>query len=198
MARSSKKDPLDKYRFTVLIDEFSKAGFASISAPSVALSTKKYSEAGAHLNPLLIVDGANFAPITMTRGVTENVDFYNWMKQPFDLVYSASSDAPEVFADFNAGLLFEGVTSSINYRRDIIIEHKNRAGQTVKKYILKNAIPTAFKAASDFDAMGDDSYSIESLTIEYEGFVVISAKGVEELFETSPVEVAKRAARRIF
>lgn len=58
------------------------------------------------------------------------------------------------------------------YRKDVKIEHVNRAGQVEVVYFLYNAFPIEYKPASDFDASADDGVSIETITLAYESFEV--------------------------
>ena len=183
MARSARKDPLDKFRFIVTIDNFAKAGFNTAGTPGVEINSKEYQEGGRHMNPVLIVDGASFKPVTFSRGVTTNGDFYNWAKQPFELVYGKKEGG-----DFGLGKV---------YRKDITIDHMDRRGRIIKQYILKNAIPASYTAASDFGATADDGFSIESLTVKYEGFVVRTIDKDGNLSSIDPREILKRGARRI-
>jgi hypothetical protein len=46
MARPSTKDPLDKFRWSVEIDGFTRLGFASCETPSVSFNINKYPEGG--------------------------------------------------------------------------------------------------------------------------------------------------------
>ena len=158
MARTGSLDPLSRYRFTVYFlidgqkDFVRKAAFESITAPRIDLQIDEYAEGGRHLNPHQITTGAQFSPVTMRRGKSFSADLYNW----FGLVYRA------FYGDKN------GNTS--NYRATVVIDHHDRTGRVVKKYIMINARPQAYIAASNFDARDDSEVSIESLTITYEGY----------------------------
>lgn len=158
MARTGSLDPLSRYRFTVYfkIDGdtgfIKKAAFESITAPRIDLQIDEYVEGGRHLNPHQLTTGAQFSPVTFRRGKSFSADLYNW----FGLVYRA------FYGDKN------GNTS--NYRATIVIDHHDRTGRVIKKYILINARPQAYIAASNFDAKDDTEVSIETLTVTYEGY----------------------------
>lgn len=158
MARTGSLDPLSRYRFTVYFkidgdNEFvKKAAFESITAPRIDLQIDEYVEGGRHLNPHQLTTGAQFSPVTFRRGKSFSADLYNW----FGLVYRA------FYGDKN------GNTS--NYRATIVIDHHDRTGRIIKKYILINARPQAYIAASNFDAKDDTEVSIETLTVTYEGY----------------------------
>lgn len=158
MARSGNQDPLLRYKYTVYVEidgnenAFSKLSFLSVTSPRVDFLTNQYREGGRHLNPHSITDGATFSPITMRRGKSYARDLYNWMGQVYRAFYE----------DENG--------DSTNYRGTVVIDHHDRFGNVIKKYILYNARPTMYLPASNFDSTDDSEVSIESLTLEYEGF----------------------------
>ena len=156
MARAGNLDPLTKYKFTVYIrvdgDDkyFKKLSFQSVTSPRVDILTNKYSEGGRHLNSRIMVEGATFSPVTMRRGKSFSNDFLNWI-----------------------GMIWKGThggEGSRNYRADVVIDHHDRSGNVVKKYVLKSAVPTMYMPSNGFDAMDDAELSIETLSFEYEGF----------------------------
>ena len=158
MARSGAQDPLLRYKYTVYIEidgdqsQFKKLAFLSVTPPRVDMSTNQYREGGRHLNPHSITEGATFSPVSMRRGKSYSNDFYNWIGQVFRAFYGDKN----------------GNTS--NYRGTIVIDHHDRIGNVVKKYVLINARPTAYIGASNFDSTDDSDVSIETLTVEYEGY----------------------------
>lgn len=196
MARSNLRDPLDKFRWLVEIDGFTRSGFATCQTPSYSITTKDYPEGGAHLTPRNIVDSISYTPVTLTRGVTNDTSFNRWAAGVFDLVqnnYAVKNNVPEGVIGDVASAIGPGAASFIaaappgiagaslvnsnsqfpfKYRRDVLIKHVNRLGQTVAIYKLYNAFPIEYKPASDFDASADDELSVESLTLSYEGFEV--------------------------
>lgn len=182
MARPSNKDPLDRFRWTVEIEGFTRLGFTSVETPSVAIGTKDYPEGGSHLFPRKIVDRVEYRPITLTRGVTSDLNFQDWTVGYIELVQNRRTR--------NQG------EDPTDYRRDVILKHKDRAGRTIKTYTLYNAIPVEYKPASDFAADGDDVLSMEKLVLAYESFDVVSAEANLQPF--SAKDVVKRLVRRVF
>lgn len=186
MARSGVRDPLDKFRWTVDIPGFSKLGFNQCGTPKYVITPREYVEAGSHLNPKVIIDRVQFAPITLSMGVTNDTSFAKWASSPWDLVQNnvalKSSDTSGVtgfvgsvvsnISDNGASPVPSDSDYPYNYRRKVKIEHVNRAGQVEVIYILYNAIPIAYQPASDFDATDDGGVSIQTLTLAYEGFEV--------------------------
>lgn len=186
MARSSLRDPLDKFRWAVKIDGFTKLGFASCSTPGHRLSTNEYPEGGSHLNPRVIVDGNKFKPVTMTVGVTTDTSFVKWATGPIDLVQnnaalnkpaSAFGIVPIPAAVQQLGIGSPALVKSspsypFDYRRTVVIEHINRLGVVEITYTLYKAFVVEFEPASDFNAKEDDEVSIATITLAYEGYDV--------------------------
>ena len=138
MARSGNMDILTRYRYSVHIKVdgndgfFTKAGFQTVTSPRVDFSTEQYVEGGRHLNPHSITEGATFSPVTFRRGKSFSTDFYRWV----GMVYRA------FYGDKDG--------NSTNYRATIVIDHHDRRGHVIKKYILQNARPTGYIPASNF------------------------------------------------
>jgi len=159
MARTANTDVLDTFRFQIQIDGMIRAGFVKCTAPSLEIKIREYQEAGRHMNPRKITQGASFPDVVLERGVSTDTDFIDWVKIIFDLN--------------NAGGL--DTISPKNFRKIKIFQYK-RTGQLAKTYVLYGCRPANLKVASDFNAM-EDAISMESLTISYEGFEVIAADG---------------------
>ncbi len=184
MARSGVRDPLDKFRWTVSIPGFSKLGFLQCGTPKYNITPREYAEGGAHLNPKIIVDRMSTIPVTFTRGVTNDTSFNKWATSCVDLVQNnaATKASESIFGSNPIGAITtslenngaESVPSNgaypFNYRKDIKLSHVNRAGIVDVIYVLYNAVVISYQPASDFDATADDTVSIESITIAYEGF----------------------------
>lgn len=162
MARTGTLDPLSTYRFIVHVKidneqvEFERLGFESITLPRIDIQKQQYRELGRHLSPRNLVEGATYSPITMRRGKTYGQDFYNWM----GLVYRA-------FYGDETG-------STSNYRGTIVVDHVDRSGNVIKKYVLLNASPITYMPGSQLAAMEDTSVSIETLMLDYEGYIELS------------------------
>lgn len=160
MPRSATFDPVDRFRWRVYVVNpagavFARAGFTSCSTPAITINYNTYPEGGSHMNPRKIADGAIFKPITMRRGVVKGNgadDFVKWMES----AYKALNPSP-------------GDGLAPQYRNDMVIEQLDRDATVVKRWYLRHCVPTFYEPASDFDAMGDNSVSVETLTFEYEG-----------------------------
>lgn len=208
MARPSSKDPLDKFRWAVEIEGFTRLGFASCDVPSFQIQTKSYPEGGQHLAPLQIVDSISYKPVTLVRGVTADTSFDGWAKQFIELVNgktevlqtgSSAFTPRQVLIPEFGGLSQSQVTDDfsdfpIEYRRTVVINHQNRTGDIVKIYTLYNAFPIEYEAASTFSADADDVLSMEKLVLAYESFDVISIS--KDSNPTDIRDIAKRLIKR--
>lgn len=162
MARTGSIDPLSLFRFIVHIKvdnellQFERLGFESVTLPRVDIQKTQYRELGRSLNPRNIVEGATFSPITLRRGKSYSGDFYNWMA----LLYRS------FYGDKNG--------QNSNYRGTIVIDHMDRLGKVIKKYVILGAAPSAYIPGSNLSAMDDSEVSIETLMLDYEGYIELS------------------------
>jgi len=188
---------LTKFKWLVSIDGFTRYGFTSCSTPSYTITTYNYKEGGAHLNPRNILNEITYNPVILKRGVNNDTSFNKWATGPFDLVQNdavskqaqpGEEQLGSLVGPAAAGIVantgFMGPTAipayrkeggnnyPFQYRRDVVIRHVNRTGQVIVEYVLHNAYPIEYKPASDFDAKDDDGFSIESITLSYEGYSV--------------------------
>jgi phage tail-like protein len=199
MARPSTKDPLDRFRWKVTVFgstdgaiSMSRSGFSQVEAPSVTITTNSYPEGGAHLFPLQIVDQVQYKPISLVRGVTSDIDFSKWARESMELVLGKKY---KQIGNKATDQLQRQSETALDYRRDVLIQHIDRAGNTIKAYALYNAFPIEYQPSSDFASDGDDTVSMERLVLIYESFEVISiGKDADQL---DPKDVFKRLIRKI-
>jgi phage tail-like protein len=185
MARSSGNDPLTRFSWIVSVPGFTRAGFVSCGVPGYSITPKEYRGLGHHLNPKSIIESTTLTPVSLTRGVTNDTSFAKWASGPWDLVqnnagtkntsgspFSSWEGALATASDNGAKPIPSDTAYPFSYRRDVKIEHTNRAGQVIVIYTLYNAYPIEYKPASDFSSADDNEVSMESLVLSYEGFDV--------------------------
>lgn len=195
MARPSTNDVLDKFRFSVQIEGFTRAGFTQVEAPAVSLSTLEYHEGGNHLNPRQILDKASFRPITLQRGVTDNADFLLWLTDVYNRISGGGNSTTQgVNPNDNVNNRWSATTA---FGRDVTISHLDRGGRVIKTYTLFSAFPVEFQPASDFAADGDDSFSIEKLVLKYEGLAVNINTNNGLLSSLDVTDITKRLTRNL-
>lgn len=190
MARPSSKDPLDKFRWAVTIEGFTRSGFSSCETPSVSINTQSYPEGGSHLWPRKIIDSVEYKPVTLQRGVSSDFNFHNWATQFLELVRGQR--------DQNSDIQNSQAIPPGEYRRTVKIDHLDRTGTIVKSYILYNAFPIEYKPASDFASDTDDTISMEKLVLSYESFEVISNPNNKNTNPYDIRDLTKRLINRAF
>lgn len=163
MARTGTLDPLLSYRFIVSIridnnpEAFERLGFESVTLPRVDIQKAQYRELGRSFNPRNIAEGATFSPITLRRGKSYSGDFYNWIGLVYRSFYGDKSG------------------NNSNYRGTIVIDHMDRQGKVVKKYVILAATPIMYQPGVSMDAMDDSTVSIETLMLDYEGYIELTS-----------------------
>jgi phage tail-like protein len=93
-----------------------------------------------------------FAPITLERGVTHDAEFENWANKVWSL---------------GAGLGAE--VSLKDFRKDILLELYNEAGQVVLAYKIYRCRISGYQVLPDLDANAN-AVAIEHITLENEGW----------------------------
>jgi phage tail-like protein len=93
-----------------------------------------------------------FAPITLERGLTDDTAFESWASLVWKLGASLGNEI------------------ALNeFRKDILIELYNEAGQLVRAYKVFRCWPSEYQALPDLDANGT-AVAVERLKLENEGW----------------------------
>lgn len=90
--------------------------------------------------------------VTLERGITVDHEFEQWANQVWNFQANAGSES-----------------SLKNFRRNVVIEVMNEAGQPVLRYFLYRAWVSEFQALPDLDANAN-AVAIEHIKMEIEGF----------------------------
>jgi len=78
MPAGSRSDPYANYNFLVEIDGITQAGFRECSGLDSTTNSIDYRE-GSDPNHVRKLAGLNsFAPLTLTRGITDSAELWNW------------------------------------------------------------------------------------------------------------------------
>ena len=173
MARSSARDPLEKFRF--LVDwsntgeseatSRSRAGFHDIQMPKRSTSKINYREGNDPDISMISAGLSTMEDITLSRGLValstqDDNEFYKWMSA----VHKPVAGHPGVDGSREAD------AAAAAYRKDVTIRMLDRTGAVVRKWILFNCFPVNFVPGSDLDASEDGEKSLEQLTLGYEDF----------------------------
>ena len=78
------KDPYRNFRFRVEIDGIGVAAFTDVTIPDTTTTSVEYRE-GTDANVLRKLSGLNkSSTVTLKKGLTDNMDIYNWRKAVID------------------------------------------------------------------------------------------------------------------
>ncbi len=145
-------DPYKNFKFRVKWDGRYVAGVSKISALRRTTEVVEHREGG---DPSLIRKSpgqTKFAPITLERGITHDPEFEKWANKVWN---------------FGSGL--GGEVSLKDFRKDLIIEIYNEAGQLVLAYKLYRCWVSEYQALPDLDA-STNNVAIEKIVLENEGW----------------------------
>ena len=131
-------------RFYVEIGGTIAASFTECSGLSVQIKKDVYYEGGVNDQQRICLGHAEFADVTLKRGITDDPTFWKWISE-----------------------LFEQKKTS---RRNVNILVFNQAGETMRSWTLIGAIPIAWKSPT-LQADGN-AVAIEELTLAFEGLKV--------------------------
>ena len=148
----SRFDPYKNFKFRVKWDGRYVAGISKVSALKRTTEVVKHREGGDPSSTRKSPGRTEFEAITLERGVTHDSEFEKWANKVWN---------------FGAGLGAE--TSLKDFRKDVIIELSNEAGQVVIAYRVYRCWVSDFQAQADLDANAN-VVLIQSLKLENEGW----------------------------
>lgn len=145
-------DPYKQFKFRVKWDNHYVAGITKVSGlhrETEVISNRP----GTDPSIMRKSPGrTSYQPIILERGRTHDTEFENWA----NLVYR-----------FGAGLGTE--TSLKNFRKDIVIELFNEAGQLVMAWRVYRCWPSKYSPLNEFNA-NSTQVAVESMVLEHEGW----------------------------
>lgn len=145
-------DPYKNFKFRLRWDGRLVAGISKVSALKRSTEVVEH-RSGGDLSTTRRAPGAtHYEPITIERGVTHDTEFETWANKVANLGGSAGTEA-----------------SLKDFRKDVILELVNEAGQIVVAYKIYRCWPSAFTALPDLDANGN-AIAIQSLVLQNEGW----------------------------
>jgi phage tail-like protein len=145
-------DPYKNFKFRVKWDGRYVAGISKVGALKRSVTPVEHREGGdpstVHKSP----GQTKYEPITLERGVTHDKDFEQWANKVWN---------------YGAGLGAE--VSLKDFRKDIIIEMYNEAGQVAIAYKVYRCWVSEFQAQPDLDASAN-AVAIQTIKLENEGW----------------------------
>jgi phage tail-like protein len=145
-------DPYKNFKFRVKWGADYVAGVSKISALKRTTEVVKHREGGDPSSSRKSPGRTEYEAITLERGVTHDKEFEQWANKVWN--YGAGMDAEVSLADF---------------RKDIIIEVYNEAGQKVLAYKVYRCWVSEFQSQADLDANAN-AVLIQTLKLENEGW----------------------------
>ena len=145
-------DPYKNFKFRVKWDAKYVAGVSKVSALKRTTEVVKHRDGGDPSSSRKSPGRTEFEAITLERGVTHDKEFEQWANKVWN---------------FRAGLGAEA--SLADFRKDIIIEVYNEAGQLALAYKVYRCWVSEFQSLPDLDANAN-AIAIQHLKLENEGW----------------------------
>ena len=145
-------DPYKNFKFRVRWDGRYVAGVSKVGALKRSTEVVEHREGGDPSSSRKSPGRTKFEAITLERGVTHDREFEQWANKVWN---------------FGSGLGAE--VSLKDFRKDIIIEIYNEAGQLAIAYKVYRCWVSEFQAQADLDANAN-AVLIQSIKLENEGW----------------------------
>ncbi len=145
-------DPYKNFKFRVKWDGKFVAGVSKVGALKRTVEAVDHREGGDPSTVRKSPGQTKYEPITLERGVTHDPEFEKWTNKVWN---------------FGSGLGSE--VSLKDFRKDIIIEVYNEAGQLAMSYKVYRCWVSEFQALPELDASAN-AIAIQTLTLQNEGW----------------------------
>jgi len=145
-------DPYKNFKFRVKWDGKYVAGVSKVGGLKRTTEVVEHREGGDPSSSRKSPGRSAFEAITLERGVTHDVEFERWANKVWN---------------FGSGL---GAESSLkDFRKDVIIEVYNEAGQLALAYKVYRCWVSEYQALPELDANAN-AVAIQTLKLENEGW----------------------------
>jgi len=145
-------DPYKSFKFRVKWDGRYVAGVSKVSALNRTTEVVEHREGGDPSSVRKSPGQTKFEAVTLERGVTHDTEFEKWANKVWNL---------------GSGLGAE--VSLRDFRKDLIIEMYNEAGQLAITYNVLRCWPSEYQALPELDASAN-AVAIQTLKLENEGW----------------------------
>jgi phage tail-like protein len=143
-------DPYRNFKFRIKIDNQYVAGLSKCSALRRTTEVTQWREGGDPSTSRQLPGKSHYEPVTLEAGVTHDPTFEDWA----NLVHNFQGDA--------AGSLR-------GFRKDIIIDIYNEAGQKALSYTLFRCWVSEYQALPELDAAAN-AVAIQHIVVQNEGW----------------------------
>jgi phage tail-like protein len=149
---TQRRDPYKNFKFRVKWDGKYVAGVSKVSGLKRTTEVVKHRSGGDPSTSFKSPGRSEYDAITLERGVTHDTEFEKWANKVWN---------------FKAGLGLE--TSLGDFRKDMIIEVYNEAGQLVLAYKIYRCWVSEWQILPDLDANAN-AVAIQHVKLENEGW----------------------------
>src|SRR5450631_4374474 len=153
---ATRVDPYKNFKFRVKWDNRYVAGISKVSALKRTTEVVKHRDGGdpstSHKSP----GRTEYEAITLERGVTHDPAFEKWANKVWDYQNAQANNA-------------EQEVSLASFRKDVILDMFNEAGQKVISYHLYRCWVSEYQALPDLDGNAN-AVAIQHLKLENEGW----------------------------
>lgn len=145
--------PYGNFRFKLKMDGKYVAGFSKVSDLTRTTQSVKFRQGGDPTTAHTTASQTEYAQLILERGVTQDAAFSQWCNKIWDVTTLNSKDP----------------TSLSDFRKDIVIEVYNEAGEVASSYTVYNACTSKIQILPKLDG-GGNSVAIENLVLQSEGW----------------------------
>jgi len=151
--QTQRLDPYKNFKFLVKFEGSNDpvAGISKVDSLKKSVEVVEHRAGGDPSYSRKSPGRAKFEPITLERGLTVDREFEKWANRVWM---------------FEGGL--GGESALKNFRRNLVIELMNEAGQVVMRYFVYRCWVSEYQAMPDLDANAN-AIAIESIKLENEG-----------------------------
>ena len=151
-ANAQRFDPYKNFKFRVKWDGRYVAGISKVSALKRTTEVVEHREGGDPSSGRKSPGRSKFEAITLERGVTHDTNFEQWANKVWNLGSGLGSEV-----------------SLKDFRKDLIIEVYNEAGQLALAYKVFRCWVSEYQALPDLDANAN-AVAIQHIKLENEGW----------------------------
>jgi phage tail-like protein len=151
-------DPYKNFKFRVKWDGRYVAGVSKMGALKRTTEVVKHREGGDPSSSRKSPGKTEYEAVTLERGVTHDTEFEKWANK----VWNYGSLGP-------TGTAAGSESSLQDFRKDVVIEVYNEAGQLALAYHLYRCWVSEFQALPEMDANAN-AVAIQTLKLENEGW----------------------------
>ena len=145
-------DPYKNFKFRIKWDNKYVAGVSKVGALKRTTEVVKHREGGDPSSTRKSPGRSEYEAITLERGVTHDLEFEQWANKVWN---------------FKAAL--GGEVSLQDFRKNLLLEVYNEAGQLVLRYKIYRCWVSDFQALPELDANAN-AVAIQTMKVENEGW----------------------------